>query len=61
MYSICDTCQNIGCVFQSGIPRDKCSFYIAPKLPELTPENTSILREYALHMMKTKEHPDESR
>lgn len=60
MYSICDTCQNMGCVFQSGIPRDKCSFYIAPKLSELTPKHGSILREYALKMMKKNEHPDES-
>lgn len=26
--SLCDSCTNIGCEFQSGIVRTKCAFYI---------------------------------
>ena len=30
--SLCDSCTNIGCEFQSGIVRTKCAFYMPPQL-----------------------------
>ena len=30
--SLCDSCTNIGCEFQSGIVRTKCAFYIPSQL-----------------------------
>lgn len=30
--SLCDSCTNIGCKFQSGIVRTKCAFYMPPQL-----------------------------
>lgn len=30
--SLCDSCTNNGCVFQSGIVRTKCDFYMPPQL-----------------------------
>ena len=42
--SICDNCVNKQCIFQSGITRRKCDFYITPAQPqytELTPEEAA--------------------
>lgn len=30
--SLCNSCTNIGCEFQSGIVRTKCAFYMPPQL-----------------------------
>lgn len=30
--SLCDSCTNIGCEFQSGIVRKECAFYMPPQL-----------------------------
>ena len=30
--NLCDSCTNIGCEFQSGIVRTKCSFYMPPHI-----------------------------
>ena len=30
--SLCDSCTNIGCEFQSGIVRTECAFYMPPQL-----------------------------
>lgn len=31
-HNLCDSCTNVGCVFQSGIVRTKCAFYIPPHI-----------------------------
>jgi DNA-directed RNA polymerase subunit RPC12/RpoP len=36
--NLCDSCTNKACIFQSGILRRKCDFYIAP-MPHLEPDN----------------------
>lgn len=30
--NLCDSCTNIGCMFQSGIVRTECAFYIPPHI-----------------------------
>ena len=30
--NLCDSCTNRGCIFQSGIVRTECAFYIPPSL-----------------------------
>ena len=30
--NLCDSCSNIGCEFQSGIVRTKCTFYMPPHI-----------------------------
>lgn len=30
--NLCDSCTNIGCMFQSGIVRTECAFYMPPQL-----------------------------
>lgn len=31
-HNLCDSCTNIGCEFQSGIVRTKCTFYMPPNI-----------------------------
>ena len=30
--NLCDSCTNIGCIFQSGIVRTECAFYMSPHI-----------------------------
>ena len=30
--NLCDSCINIGCMFQSGIVRTECAFYMPPQI-----------------------------
>lgn len=57
--SLCDSCTNIGCEFQSGIVRTKCAFYMPPQLEpdncgnyvvqDSTTKNCESCRYYGLH------------
>lgn len=38
MKSLCNTCKNNTCIFQSGIYREKCDFYI----PQITIEEVYV-------------------
>lgn len=51
--SLCDSCTNIGCEFQSGIVRTKCAFYMPP---QLEPDNCG---NYVVQDSNTKNDADE--
>ncbi len=46
--SLCNSCTNIGCEFQSGIVRTKCAFYMPP---HLEPDNCG---NYVVQALTTK-------
>lgn len=45
---ICDSCTNVGCIFQTGIVRTQCAFYMPP---HMQPDNCG---NYVIQEPKTK-------
>ena len=48
-HNLCDSCTNIGCVFQSGIVRTKCAFYMPSVTPKIEPRKGHWINTDATH------------
>ena len=55
--NLCDSCINIGCIFQSGIKRTECAFYIPPHIEPDNCGNYVIQEPKTGQWVKIKPYP----